>query len=341
MSKLNTGPFLPLETASRLLNVGFSARPNRIQQIKALAKSYKFPAESFMVAVKSEVTRRYSRFRNRRPTELGRVLDCLIEIGLDINASVFHIGGFFRETVLEFALFTNFNYREDIAEMLLKRGADANKSSRQNTTPLHRATARKKTSIMRLLIKYGAGVNKKDNENMTPLFRAVGNVDPESVEILLKSGAFTNIQSRRSKSTVLHLLMFDKWPLPSRNTQSFQQNFMKTLQLLLRAGANPTIRDLYGRTAKEVVASHEDSNLKRATLQLIDELYYAPRRVPVRNYLNVAGVPDDIVQKILFAANVTNINEYQGRARNEQQRRNQSIAHKEWLKRKSRKRRRS
>ena len=336
MSKLNTRPFLPVETASRLLNVGFSARPNRIQQIKALAEGFKFPAESFIVAVQSEVTRRYSRFRNRRPTELGRVLDCLIEIGLDINASVYAPGGFFRETVLEFALFNNFNYREDIAEMLLKRGADANKSSRQNTTPLHRATARKKTSIMRLLIKYGAGVNKKDDENMTPLFRAVGNVDPESVEILLKSGAHTNIQSRRYKSTVLHLL--SQMRLIRRHTR---QSFMKTLRLLLRAGANPTIRDSYGTTAKDLVASHEDSNLKRATLQLIDEMYYAPRRVPVRNYLNVAGVPDDIVQKILHAANVTNINEYQGRARNEQQRRNQSIAHKEWLKRKSRKRRRS
>jgi len=333
MSKLNTLPFLPIETASRLLNVGFSARPDRCKEIKAFAKSYKFPAESFMGAVRSEVTRRYShKHRNRRPTELGRVLDCLIKIGLDINAIV-NITR--RETVLEYALLMN---REDIAEMLLKRGADANKSSVGNVTPLHHATGAKKTSIMRLLIKYGARVNKKDDENMTPLFQAVGNVDPESVEILLKNGAHTNIQSRLYKSTVLHLLIMR---LTRRHTQSFHQKFMKTLRLLLRAGANPTIRDLNGTTAKDMVASHEDSNLKRATLQLIDEMYYAPRRVPARNYLNVAGVPDDVVQKILHAANVTNINEYQGRTRNEQQRRNRSIAHKEWLKRKSRKRRRS
>ena len=75
---------------------------------------------------------------------------------------------------------------------LLKRGADPNKEKGYSgSTPLHLATTREKTDVVKKLLKKGAHLETKDDYGYTPLLEAVnyGGVPEEMVDLLLEHGA--------------------------------------------------------------------------------------------------------------------------------------------------------
>jgi ankyrin repeat protein len=83
---------------------------------------------------------------------------------------------------------------EEVAKILLARGADVNARSRstrfaKENTPLHAAAANRQVGVAEVLIAHGADVNARDGGGFTPLALAAGGKNDVLVVILLEKGA--------------------------------------------------------------------------------------------------------------------------------------------------------
>ncbi len=83
---------------------------------------------------------------------------------------------------------------EEVADLLLARGADVNARSRstrfaRENTPLHAAAANRQMAVAELLIARGADVNARDGTGFTPLALAANNKSDLMVVVLLEKGA--------------------------------------------------------------------------------------------------------------------------------------------------------
>ncbi len=115
-----------------------------------------------------------------------RVLGCL-ETDPSLVGAYSHDGW----TPLHLASF--FGHQE-VADLLLARGADVNARSRstrfaRENTPLHAAAANRQVAVAELLIARGADVNARDGSGFTPLALAANNRNDLMVVILLEKGA--------------------------------------------------------------------------------------------------------------------------------------------------------
>jgi ankyrin repeat protein len=84
--------------------------------------------------------------------------------------------------------------REEVARLLLERGADVNARSRSErfaraNTPLHAAAANSQTAVAEMLIARGADVNAQDGHGFTPLALAANSRNDLLVILLLEKGA--------------------------------------------------------------------------------------------------------------------------------------------------------
>lgn len=97
---------------------------------------------------------------------------------------------------------------EDIARLLIERGANVNVSDKDGATPLLRVASVK---IARLLIERSANVNAADREGLTPLHFAVSEGPGiEFAKLLVLSGADVNARNNHGH-TPLDLLMVDSF----------------------------------------------------------------------------------------------------------------------------------
>jgi ankyrin repeat protein len=125
-----------------------------------------------------------------------------------------------------------------IAELLLAAGADVNARTTNNTTPLMASVCSpySESKMSLTLIRAGADVNIVSSDGETALSCATAH---DVAEELLKRGANPNIQSTRfSGETPLHKAAFN--------------GDEETVELLLRYGADPTIRNYNGETPLDI-----------------------------------------------------------------------------------------
>ena len=101
--------------------------------------------------------------------------------GADVDVK----GGWLGGTPLHYAVGEG---RNEIAKLLIAKGADVNAKGIYGTTPLHYANTKE---IAGLLIAEGADVNAKDERGKTPLDLAIQVKNPKTADLLRKHGGKT------------------------------------------------------------------------------------------------------------------------------------------------------
>jgi tankyrase len=100
------------------------------------------------------------------------------------------------------------------------------------------------------LLKRGADIHETDKNGVTPLHHAVRFRSPAAVKTLLERGANVNQVCRRSGSTPLHRAVTQTG---APGTAGKHRAALEIIQLLLAAGADPSIRNKLGKKPADYV----------------------------------------------------------------------------------------
>lgn len=135
---------------------------------------------------------------------------------------------------------------EEIVKILINNGADIV----GNYRPFQEAVFRNAKDIAELLIKKGADVNCHDPDNLTPpLHRAAQLCYDEIVVFLISKGADVNARSGFKNQTPLHCAVngiTPKWAVTNSKSQDARK--AEIITSLIRNGANINVQDTNGRT---------------------------------------------------------------------------------------------
>ncbi len=107
---------------------------------------------------------------------------------------------FLRVAVLNNAL--------DMAELLIKHGADVNVQEIDGDTPLHVGVYHNALDMVELLIRHGAGVNVRDTTRRTPLYVAVLNNALDMVDLLIRNRADVQARDCHNIPLLYHALYY-------------------------------------------------------------------------------------------------------------------------------------
>jgi tankyrase len=100
------------------------------------------------------------------------------------------------------------------------------------------------------LLKAGADIQEADKNGVTPLHHAVRFRSPAAVAVLLERGANVNQACKRSGSTALHRAVTSTG---APSTAGKHAEARQIIELLLRYGADPSLRNKSGKTAADYV----------------------------------------------------------------------------------------
>jgi len=150
-------------------------------------------------------------------------------------------------------------FRRDVAELLVKHGADCRARNRRGAEPLHyaadanRSDPHPQAETIAYLISVGADPNARDNSGVAPLHRAVRTRSAAAVRALLDGGADVR-QPNKAGSMPLHLAVQTTGRGGSGSPEAREQQ-AKIISLLLEGGARLPDRDGRGRTALQAAST--------------------------------------------------------------------------------------
>lgn len=177
----------------------------------------------------------------------------LIDNGADINAR----GGFKSATPLMWACRNGFVY---IARLLLQRGAVYNETDEQGFSPLHLAVHSSNVLLVIYFVhEYASfGVDPVDLDlRRIPLIWAACQGDHMTLDVLVKAGA--NVHAADAEGmTPLH------WATVSKS--------LDCLQILLRAGADPFVRNTRESTCFDIAREVDGENVLQQALRCTGRL---------------------------------------------------------------------
>lgn len=131
------------------------------------------------------------------------------------------------------------NGHGDVVKLLIKSGAKYNESDKRGNNLLHATAKNGHTVTVDLLIKYGANCNQSNGNGSTPLLAASGDGHSEVVELLIKSGADLNKSDRAGRTP----LFVASWA-----------GHEDVVDILVKVGADCNKSDEDGRTPLHVAA---------------------------------------------------------------------------------------
>jgi ankyrin repeat protein len=124
------------------------------------------------------------------------------------------------------------------------------------------ADPKKQTKAIKALLKKGADIQETDKNGVTPLHFAVRFRSPAAVETLLAHGARVNQVCKRSGSTPLHRAVTTTG---APSTAGKQTEVREIIELLLKFGADPSIKNKNGKRPADYVRDEQILRLLKKT----------------------------------------------------------------------------
>ena len=134
--------------------------------------------------------------------------------------------------------------RVEVVRTVTKHGADVEATNTQKNTALHIAAWNNKADVIDVLVGAGANIEARDRRGYTPVHCASSDPSLEALLCLLKHGAAVNAQAVNRQT-----------PLMVAAVQAGRQGVSEMVDALLRAGADETLLDGYGRKASMVIGT--------------------------------------------------------------------------------------
>lgn len=128
----------------------------------------------------------------------------------------------------------------NVAERLLKIGAEARKRDPSGNTPIHWAAGWGKIAAMRFLLRHGANINALNRFGKTPLDNAAGLHRLEMVEFMLAHGADVRAGGPLAsalQTTALQSFALQNFALQGRTGRERSTRIISVVILLVRGGA--------------------------------------------------------------------------------------------------------
>jgi ankyrin repeat protein len=150
-------------------------------------------------------------------------------------------------------------FRRQVAALLVAHGADCRARNRRGAEPLHYAADANRrdpsaqAETIEYLISVGADPNSLDRSGVSPLHRAVRTRSLAAVRALVAGGADSR-KPNKAGSTPLHLAVQTTGRGGSGSADARDQQ-AGIIRFLLEQGAQPTDRDLRGRSVHEAATS--------------------------------------------------------------------------------------
>jgi ankyrin repeat protein len=145
-----------------------------------------------------------------------------------------------------------------VVKLFLEAGMSANVKAEHDMTPLQFAASQGSDAVVQLLLEAKADPNAKDVVGGTALDRAALNGHPQLISLLVRGGASVNVATPDGE-TILHKFIRNPSPEfdPAPSTE-----WVKIVQALIAAKADPNAADSKGRTPLMMAASGPMSPMK-------------------------------------------------------------------------------
>jgi len=214
----------------------------------------------------------------------AEMIQFLIDKGADVNTRREGWG----TTSLHQALNIGHNKKE-IAEVLLRNGANINAKDNDGRTPMHHQVY--SPDLAKFLVEHGASVTEKDTIGRTPLHRLANSsvhkteFAKERIDLLLAEGADINAQDANGNTP----LMVASKDLSTGN-----------IEALLMSGANPKIKNKLGLTALDIANERiEAINERIKERTTISNILEAVKQVGVSHILEQRNKKKGRYEKVI------------------------------------------
>lgn len=182
-------------------------------------------------------------------------------------------------------LFAVGNADEEISNLLLDRGIDANRKNNAKQSALHIASNFGLYNIAERLLKMGLGVNDKDNGGNTPLMYAAASPNNYLADMLIENGAKPEDRNKNGETplliaartgntkTVASLASKGANPMAVDNEgngaimKAAEENNKYTLQNLIKMGVPVDLKNRKGFTPLQVTVGKGNTDIAKVLLQ--------------------------------------------------------------------------
>lgn len=194
---------------------------------------------------------------------------------------------------------------KDIIELLLINNADLHYQDAGGMNALmHASNARDDSTVaVDTLLNNGAikDINKTDTQGMTALMWASRQNHARTAQLLLKNDANVNLQDNEGNTALIWVA----------KTYTYQDRFLEISKILIQAGADPNIKNNYGKTAADYAKEHGCPDYtEKLDHILITEFVYEKAKEEGLSQNESQEIIEELKTEEAIKRNITKLNEY-------------------------------